>query len=342
MVSLRMLSCNFSSEFVHKFSAKLIVRSRFFDHWEISISLSDIHNAVEVHRCNFRFSSKLLSKPHDVKISAWRWRSKFVLSWGSAFARRPGGTIWRWVLTAQLNGPRITNIALSEDLSLLCVRQKTIDRATDGESENERNVAPFGTPGASTETDQAKIENDDTRFTSPKSKKEAEDLEAALEETRLNYINFSIWPLPKSCMPTWQITQDQLDAYWDTDQKSGDPSKRDPPKQVHRKWLHKTGTLGSGIELTSNLVLTYHSRYFWCILWKWRAFHIGGKTDSHILEDLRLFLGCLNKVILGDSWEIHEQNWYSVACWFCYFAPIYEMQRTCFFSPSLISMASKT
>lgn len=138
------------------------------------------------------------------------------------------------------------------------MRQKTIDRATGGESEIERNVAPFGTPGASTETDQAKIENDDTRFTSPKSKKEAEVLEAALEETRVNYINFfTLSPPSKSCMPTWQITQDQLDAYWGTDWESGDPSKRDLPK-----WVHGAGTLGSGKELASNLVLMYDSRYF--------------------------------------------------------------------------------
>lgn len=106
------------------------------------------------------------------------------------------------------------------------MKQKAIDLGTGGHSGEGRKAPPFGTARASTETDQAGLENIDTRFKSPKSMHEALILEGALEKTRVHYMTltgeYAVSSPPfKDYMTQWQFIQDQWHAHWTLAGKSG-------------------------------------------------------------------------------------------------------------------------
>lgn len=110
------------------------------------------------------------------------------------------------------------------------MKQKAIPQAAGGRSEEGRKASPFGTAGASAETDQAELENDDTRFKSPKSMHEALILESALEKTRVHYMTLTgeyalSSPPFKNYMTQWQFIQDQWDAHWILAGGSGEPPR---------------------------------------------------------------------------------------------------------------------
>lgn len=128
---------------------------------------------------------------------------------------------------------------------------KQIDKATSGDSEKGKKIPSSGSAGARTETDQVKLEKYDTRFTSPKSMKEAEVLEAALEMTRIHCMNltgkFALSSPPfKGYMTQWQSVQDQLDAPWVIAGESGEPPNLfmlDPWTVDLGNWKKMTGKI---------------------------------------------------------------------------------------------------
>lgn len=104
------------------------------------------------------------------------------------------------------------------------------DEARGEDSEEGRISLPFGITNTRAESDLSKPENEDARFIKPQSMTEAEALEAALEMTRVHYMNltgnFAPSPPPfANYLTQWTFIQDQLSVYWISAGLSGGPPR---------------------------------------------------------------------------------------------------------------------
>ncbi|MCJ1264621.1 hypothetical protein MMC22_004495 [Lobaria immixta] len=118
-----------------------------------------------------------------------------------------------------------------ENDSVPLMKEKAIDDAKDEDPEGGRASPPScAAVTHDTEQDQGISENEDPRLITPKSTEEAEIVEEALSMTRVHYLGltgeFAPSPLPSdSYMTQWAYIQEQLDAHWVHNGRSGDPPK---------------------------------------------------------------------------------------------------------------------
>ncbi|MCJ1467045.1 hypothetical protein MMC07_005667 [Pseudocyphellaria aurata] len=120
---------------------------------------------------------------------------------------------------------------LTPELEVLrSLKQKAIDAANKEDSGEGRLSSAYSASEAKARSAQVIPEHEDARLISPKSMKQAEILEAALEMTRLHYMSLTDEPPPSSpplqnYMTQWRFLQDSLNAYWTRVRFSGEPPK---------------------------------------------------------------------------------------------------------------------
>lgn len=108
------------------------------------------------------------------------------------------------------------------------LKQKAIDAANKEDSGEGRLSSAFSASEARARSARVIPEHEDARLTSPKSMKQAEILEAALEMTRVHYMSLTEKSAPspppfQNYMTQWRFLQDSLNVHWTSARLSGEP-----------------------------------------------------------------------------------------------------------------------